>query len=165
MKIFIEGCDGVGKSTVAKQLQELTGYQIIQGSNFEMASKGVDHMFETMKSIAQMDNVIVDRFFWSNTIYGKLFSKNMLSKEQRTELLKLIDTSESMTLFLMASLDVIIERINVRGDDDITTDDISPILDKYLELLLTEEDMPINHADINTDNYVSDEALKFFCNI
>ena len=148
--ILLEGCDGAGKSTMAKLLQKLTGYEIVSGSNFELAEKGADYMFEFLRELSNRQNIIVDRSWLSNYIYARLYDKNSMTDAQFEELTRMFD-EKSIMIVLTASLDVLVDRINKRGDDYIKTDEIQPILENYLKLSLQPKYITTTNVFMNTD--------------
>lgn len=137
MIIAIEGCDCAGKSTFAQALSEATGYEIVKGSSFTIAALGMDTMFEYMNNLLDRDNIILDRTFYSNIVYGKLFNYPVMSKEQCTKLHKKL-FENGILIYLHADRDVIQDRMSVRGDDYVKIDNVDDILQKYSEVMCSE---------------------------
>lgn len=161
--ILLEGVDGAGKSTMAKLLQKLTGYEIVSGSNFELAEKGADYMFDFLRDLSNRQNIIVDRSWLSNYIYARLYNKNSMTDEQFEELTRLFD-EKSIMIVLTASLDVLVERINTRGDEYIKTDEIQPILENYLKLSMEPKYVPTSHVFMNTDDGIDSVTVTSILN-
>lgn len=161
--IVIEGSDGTGKSTVAKMISDLTGFEVVTGSSFEIASKGTDYMFDFFSSLAERENIIIDRCWLSNYVYGRLYDKNTMSDDQFRQLVEKFD-DKTMTLILNASEDVIIDRINVRGDDYIKTNEIKSILDEYEKVLDESIFLTTGTCWLETDEGVELEDLTFILN-
>lgn len=137
-KIIVEGVDGAGKSTFADRLSKEINFDIIQGSSFEIAAKGVDYMYQHMDNLLDMERVIIDRFYLSNYIYARLFDKKKLSNKQIVNLTqKSLD--KTITILLLPSYDLIVNRLRVRGDEYVETKDVRQILDKYNDLLINKE--------------------------
>ena len=130
MIIVLEGCDCVGKTTFAEMLSEKTGYEVVKGSSFEISELGADGMFEHMMSLLDRDNIIIDRFFYSNLVYGKLYDYPLMTIDQYIQLsIKL--NKRALVIYLNAQPHVIAERMLSRGDDMIKVEDINKILDGY----------------------------------
>ena len=129
-RIILEGVDGSGKSTVAKEIQEITQFDIVQGSSFEIAKEGRQYMFEYMLSLAKKDNIIMDRFYLSNLVYGKLFDKNTLNSLQVNAIEKELG-NDSLTFILLPQRDFLISNLKKRGDEYINIEDVDPILERY----------------------------------
>lgn len=131
--VILCGSDCSGKSTFAERLQEITGYDIVKGSSFEIAELGSDGMFEHMMNLLDKENVIIDRFMWSNLVYGSLFNYPMMTEEQFDALVDKVDEKEAIVLYLHAPLGTLEFRMNNRGDDMIKVENLSNILTKYKE--------------------------------
>lgn len=132
MNIVLEGCDCVGKTTFAQMLSQKTGYEIVKGSSFQIAELGQDGMFEHMMGLLDRDNIIIDRFFYSNLVYGKLYNYPMMNIMQYAKLTTKLN-KKALVIYLQASPFVIKERMATRGDDMIKAQDIDKILDTYNE--------------------------------
>lgn len=130
MITVLEGCDCTGKTTFASELSERTGYEIVKGSSFEIAKLGQDGMFEHMMSLLDRDNIIIDRFFYSNLVYGYLYKYPMMRVEQYAQLRKKLNKT-SLVIYLHTNQFVIQERMAKRGDDDIDSSDVTKILEHY----------------------------------
>lgn len=130
MIIVLEGCDCVGKSTFAEMLSKKTGYEVLKGSSFEISGLGEDGMFEHMMSLLDMDNIIIDRFMYSNLVYGVLYDYPMMTTEQYRKLtIKM--RKKSVVIYLHASKIIIAERMRDRGEDRVDKSEITSILDMY----------------------------------
>lgn len=134
LPIIIEGCDCVGKTTFAEMLAEKTGYEIVKGSSFEISELGADGMFNHMMELLDRKNIIIDRFFYSNLVYGKLYNYPMMTPDQYDMLVEKMDKS-AMLVYLHAHEGVIKFRMNKRGDDMIKQDDIQDIVESYKDEL------------------------------
>lgn len=132
MIIILEGCDCVGKTTFAEMLSKKTGYEIVKGSSFEISELGADGMFNHMMELLDRDNIIIDRFFYSNLVYGKIYNYPMMSLSQYMDLTNKLN-KKALVLYLQASPHVIAERMAVRGDDMIKADSIGTILHTYIQ--------------------------------
>lgn len=134
MAIIVEGCDCVGKTTFAEMLAEKTGFEVVKGSSFEISELGADGMFEHMMGLLDRDDIIIDRFFYSNLVYGKLFDYPMMTPEQYDQLVEKLDKTSAL-IYLHTSSGKIKYRMEKRGDDMIKVDDVDNILESYKEEL------------------------------
>ena len=158
MIIVLEGCDCVGKTTFAEMLSEKTGYEIVKGSSFEISELGADGMFNHMMELLDRDNIIIDRFFYSNLVYGELYNYPMMSPIQYMKLTEKLN-KKALVLYLQASPYVIAERMAIRGDDMIKVQDIGSILGTYLQdmngifmpKLMLSIDTTVSNFDYLTD--------------
>jgi thymidylate kinase len=134
MIIVLEGSDCVGKTTFANTLAEKTGYEVVKGSSFEISELGADGMFNHMMDLLDRDNIIIDRFFYSNLVYGRLFNYPMMTLEQYDMLVDKLDR-KALLLYLHAPEGIITHRMSKRGDDMIKADNIEDILNGYMDEL------------------------------
>jgi thymidylate kinase len=134
MIIVLEGSDCVGKTTFANMLAEKTGFEVVKGSSFEISELGADGMFKHMMELLDQKDIIVDRFFYSNLVYGKLFNYPMMTPEQYDELVEKLDKN-ALLLYLHAPESTITYRMANRGDDMIKAENISDILNEYTNVL------------------------------
>jgi thymidylate kinase len=134
MIIVLEGCDAVGKTTFANDLSEKTGFEIVKGSSFEISELGADGMFNHMMELLDRKNIIIDRFFYSNLVYGKLFDYPMMTPEQYDRLVDKLDR-KALMVYLHAPEGVVAYRMNNRGDDMIKVENIASILNEYIDVL------------------------------
>lgn len=130
MNVILEGCDCVGKTTFAQMLSEKTGFEIVKGSSFEISELGDFGMYEHMWNLLDKGNVIIDRFLYSNLVYGSLYNYPMMKPIQYMSLVQKLNKT-SLVIYLQASQFVIAERMVERGDDMIKVQDISRITDSY----------------------------------
>lgn len=134
MIIILEGCDCVGKSTFAEKLAERTGFEVVKGSSFEISELGADGMFEHMMALLDRKNIIIDRFFYSNIVYGFMYNYPVMSIDQYLELCDKMN-EKALLVYLSAPTPVLQERMEKRGDDMIKVDEIGYIKEAYRDVL------------------------------
>ena len=159
--IIVEGCDATGKTTLIQELHRHLGYDIVKGSDFSIAEKGVDAMFEYMKEVAATPaNLIIDRDFFSNLVYAPLYDKNMLTDEMVAELINM-KKGHSFVIYLHGSLGTVTERIGKRGDDYVKMEHLQNIMNSYHEIIHKfEDDMRVCKFDIDIyDSYTLAEII------
>lgn len=153
MIYIIDGCDCSGKSTIANMIiqaiEDKTGKKPLlkKGSSFEIAELGgvemFNHMFSLLKLAEVTDNdIIVDRFYFSNLVYANMYGYPSMNDNQFT-LLKdylnnLIDNDMATVFIVESSLEKTKERMLNRGDEYIKIEDIKRIKDEY-EYVLSEK--------------------------
>src|SRR5690606_20603646 len=137
MAIILEGCDCTGKTTFAKKLAEKTGFEIVKGSSFEISKLGADGMYQFMVDVLKRKDVIIDRLYLSNLIYGAKYDYPMMTEEQYASLSDMTNLF-SLVVYLYARVSVIQHRMLKRGDDKIEIEDIEDILNRYNEALYGE---------------------------
>ena len=136
MNIVVVGCDCTGKSTTIEKLSELTGFEVIKGSSFELThGKTNEELFNIMVDLAEKDNVIFDRFAHCNNVYAPLYDDYaQLSVEQIREIESHLP-EDSIIIHLTASKEVILERFETRGEEYVDEGRVTPILEGYEKVL------------------------------
>jgi len=132
--IILEGCDCVGKSTFAEKLSERTGFEIVKGSSFEISELGANGMFEHMMALLDRKNIIIDRFFYSNIVYGFMYNYPVMNIDQYLELCDKMN-KKALVVYLTAPTPVLQERMEKRGDDMIKVDEIGFIKESYRDVM------------------------------
>lgn len=132
--LILEGCDGAGKTTLANELHKLTGYEIVKGSSFEISQLGPERMFGYMMELLDRKNIIIDRFYMSNYVYGNLYAYPTMNEGQFADLANKTE-KKALTVYVTATEEILKDRINKRGDDSVKAERVKPILEKYNEAL------------------------------
>jgi len=134
MIIILEGCDCAGKTTFAEKLSERTGYEIVKGSSFEISELGADGMFKHMMDLLDRENIIIDRFFYSNAIYGDMYDYPTMEVDQYVKLRNKMN-EKALLVYLHAPTHILESRMRKRGDDMIKVEDIRDIKEYYRDVL------------------------------
>ena len=111
MRIALDGCDGVGKSTVAEKLANKFGCNIVR------LTYGGDRSIKSYAQLMTCENVVHDRTFISEMIYPKYFGKVSDIMMHRSALFSMLDELKINTFILTASPETIRARIESRGDE------------------------------------------------
>lgn len=166
-RIILEGNECSGKSSLAKKLSEKLGWEIVKGSNFESATGTNEELYDFLEKPLDMDNVIIDRTFFSNMVYATLYPKyTIITNEQYSELqdrlLEQDKNNESIVLYLYTDIETLKERLIDRGDEYIREDKLKDINDMY-ELLW--ENAKVEPYGIDTSIFSSDDAVDLVMNL
>jgi deoxyadenosine/deoxycytidine kinase len=162
-RIFLEGNECNFKTTVAEKLSKRLGFEIVKGSSFEIATGTNEAMYNHFKSIIGMNNVIVDRFIYSNIVYATLYPEyTILTDHQFEELDGLLKDADSMVIYLYADTDTLKGRMSVRGDEYIKEDKLESINRMYEEIW--ENHTIIEPYGIDTSMFSSDDIVDFIVN-
>lgn len=176
MIIIVEGPDGSGKDTFIENLVKLTGMKHVRGSSFEISQGGPDKMYEKwMNMLLEEDDIIINRFCYSNLVYGPMYGYPTITKEQARKINKLVN-ERAIVYHIDANTDIIMERIKKRGDDDISPDEIKDLQASYNHMwdlmkprmLVKIDSSDDNLLDMKSDvysrvleyNYVLDEIVN-----
>ena len=157
MLIIIEGTDCTGKTTLANKLSNELGFPILKGSSFESARCTQDELFEKFMAFTKLENTILDRFIYSNEVYAPMYEDYAcLSDEQRRFIEREIK-GETLMIYLYAHIDVLQERLQVRGDDYVTADKFKILKSSYLNAISKSKHIEIwayNTGETDTDEIV-----------
>ncbi|AWD87944.1 SPBc2 prophage-derived uncharacterized protein YorR [Bacillus velezensis] len=155
--IILEGTDCCYKSTVADKLSKELGYPVIKGSSFELAKSGNEKLFEHFNKLADEDNVIIDRYIYSNLVYARKFKDySILTEDQQREIEEKI-RYKAKVVYLHADPKVIKQRLLERGDEYINDRDIEPVLELYREVM---SDVGLHTYSWDTEQWNSDEIVE-----
>ncbi|AKF30959.1 MULTISPECIES: AAA family ATPase [Bacillus amyloliquefaciens group] len=155
--IILEGTDCCYKSTVADKLSKELGYPVIKGSSFELAKSGNKKLFEHFNKLADEDNVIIDRYIYSNLVYARKFKDySILTEEQQRTIEKKI-RDKAKVIYLHADPKVIKQRLSERGDEYINDRDIEPVLELYREVM---NDAGLHTYSWDTEQWSSDDIVE-----
>lgn len=131
MNILIEGVDGSYKSTVAKKLSKRFNVPIVRGSSFELATGTNEELYQFSLGLLELNNTIIERGVYSNRVYATLYPKYTILTHKQREAIENKMRNNTVIIYLTASVDTIIDRLEQRGDDYITTDKIADIIRMY----------------------------------
>lgn len=113
MKIIIEGCDGTGKSTLAKILADRYGLDICHCTQDDPGD------YEFYRQTLRKENVIWDRHTIGELIYPKIFGrKQKIGVEDARLLMHHAKEGGVKVLVLTADVVSILDRIDARGNED-----------------------------------------------
>ena len=138
MHLIFEACDAGGKTTTIEKLQEKLGWKVIKGSSFELAkldSLGLIKAFHDMTLDNYKENVIFDRFIYSNEVYAKMFNDYTLLSDDVRRALEEDFPEQTYIIYLYANPEIIKQRLLERGDDYISTDHVEKIMDGYSDAI------------------------------
>jgi thymidylate kinase len=117
--IFLEGPDGSGKSTLAKKMSEEYQWPLHVFSWPKNAEEQKNMFDMYVEFVRTHDNVIVDRCWYSEIIYGfSMRNETHISTEQMYELEQLVAAEGGgLVIHCTADPDVLFSRLDGRGDD------------------------------------------------
>lgn len=113
MKIILEGCDGTGKSTLAKLLADKYGLDICHCTQSDPAD------YDFYKQTARKDNVVWDRHTLGELIYPYVFYREPKLGVESARLVVLYAKEAGAKIFVLTS-DIleIKKRLQARGTED-----------------------------------------------
>jgi thymidylate kinase len=113
MLIVLEGCDGVGKTTLADLLSELLDAGVIHSTR--ETPNDFDY-FAGIIEAAKTRNIIADRFFWGQFVYQEAHERK-LSAEQLHDLERQLEDTGGKLIYVYAPKKCIKERLGLRGEE------------------------------------------------
>ena len=129
MLFVLEGCDGSGKSTVARHIKSIVPNAEIIHCTAETPN---DFKFFAELILAAKDrNIIADRFCYGQFVYQSKAERH-LSYEELIALETLMLREGAKVIHVTASVDEIENRLMLRGEK--TRMSVGEICDRYLDL-------------------------------
>lgn len=130
--IWIIGSDGSGKSTIAKGLSNYLGYNVHHFGPEKSYEEGKNSYFNFIKNTNQ--GVILDRFSEGEAIYAPIY-RNYDGSNYFPELEKeIMNKFNPILILLQPPLQVVLDRIKVRGEDFVKPQDIEYCYDKITDI-------------------------------
>ncbi|MEO3810761.1 hypothetical protein ABGB17_17305 [Sphaerisporangium sp. B11E5] len=136
--LVLEGCDGVGKSTLAKHLSTHHDFTVVH------SPKTPDHLdladrYRTI--LAQPGRILFDRCFISELVYGPLYrGRSRITWAQAIDLAESVITRAGTLIHLTAPLATVHERLLARDGRILPLDDIAAVLTGYERVFATLAD-------------------------
>ncbi|MFP7265761.1 hypothetical protein [Bacillus altitudinis] len=157
MIIILEGCDCCYKTTVAKQLSKKLDYKILRGSSFELAKGSQESLYDYCFRLTEHDNLIIDRYIYSNLVYATMFPGHAKLSDEQVSNIEDKLLSNAKLIYLYARPEVIKERILSRGDDQVNTKDVEPIVKLYNDVIPKSK---LHTYSFDTKKYDSDAIVE-----
>lgn len=155
--IILEGNECCFKSTVANKLNEKLGYPIIKGSSFELAQCNNQELYRHFIEFAKNNNVIMDRFIYSNQVYATLYKDYAILTDNQRKRIEELVFDKAKVYYLYASDETIQSRIKERGDEYVELEMVSKINDLY-EPVMFQSGLKLKMFD--TSVMTSDEIVE-----
>ncbi len=112
--IAIEGCDGVGKTTLAKRLAREHGFRIVHSGPTPL---GHDLRTRYHRILMEPGRVVLDRCFISELVYGPLFRDgSRLGRADVADLCHDLARRDGVVVYVTASTETLLERLRERGE-------------------------------------------------
>lgn len=151
MRIILEGCDGTGKTTLAKLLAEKYKLDICHCTQSDPGD------FEFYKQTARKDNVVWDRHTIGELIYPKVFRRpEKIGIEDARLVLAYAREAGTKIFVLTDDIEVIRKRLLDRGKEDQRILDLLEWINKEFLFYADIFNLPV----INTSKMTIDEIFK-----
>ena len=154
--IIIMGSDGSGKTTIARGLSESLGYEVRHCGPPKDKQDGFNQYFNFIKD--NNENVIFDRFHEGEAIFAPLYRGYDGSDYFPYLEEQLKEKFNPLLVLAYAPYDIIVERLNTRGEDFVRPEHFKVAYDKATDVF-NKSSLP--KMIINThDNSCDDNVLK-----
>lgn len=149
MKIVLEGCDGVGKTSIANILAKGYGCDVVHMTGEDPK----DFMFYDQS--LRKENVIYDRNVIGERVYPHVFSRPCELSEK--QLRQVLSNHPDVHFFVItANHDTILKRIKSRGCEDQRIINGVPFIDAAFLTLAKQHDIPI----VDTTKLTAEQAAQ-----
>ena len=137
MLIVLEGCDGVGKTTIARNLAQLMDARIVHCT----ASTPNDYkFFKSIIDASKYQNIIADRFCYGQFVYQSEEERHLTSAELTQLELDMIDAGAKV-IHVHAPVDEVKARLRYRNEK--TDLPVEEIMDKFIYLFEASLEKPM----------------------
>lgn len=128
--VLLEGCDGVGKTTIAAQLHRRHGYAVVHSP---VTPSTVDLPARYHDLITTPGRRVLDRSFVSELVYGPLRrGRSRLTDEQAKRLASTASDEGGVLGHLSAGASVLQARLRDRSGEDVpSVEELRAVLDRY----------------------------------
>lgn len=128
MLIVLEGCDGVGKSTIARSLAKILNARIIHCTT---TTPNDYNFFKNIIDISKAQNIIADRFCYGQFVYQTQAERH-LTWEELTQLELDMAEAGAKVIYVKASVEEVCRRLNIRGEK--TSLPVEQIMDRFEDI-------------------------------
>jgi broad-specificity NMP kinase len=133
--IVLEGCDGVGKSTLAQRLASDHGFTVVHSGR---TPDGVDLAERYRQILSQPGRLALDRSFVSELVYGPLrHGGSRLTDADTYDLTALVARRDGVLVYLTAPASVVRARLVGRDGAAASLTDIESLIAAYEHVITT----------------------------
>ena len=162
--VVLEGIDGAGKSTLAKEIFSLVPKQF----DIVMTHRGVPkhgpeleymHQLEWLRSNHFM---IADRYHVGDLIYGPIYRNESLTKDYWFAAIEeKLNQLNATKIILLPPLEVILQRLEDRGEDYLQPEHVEKVWNFYNDFADTHPTWAkITHTNHETAQLIIDSTMK-----
>jgi thymidylate kinase len=147
--LVLEGCDGVGKTTLAQRLPTHHDFTVVHSprtpDHLDLASR-------YRSILAQEGHLLFDRCFLSELVYGPLHrGRSRITWAEAIDLAETVIMRDGLLVHLTASPAVVHQRLLARDEESLPLDDIAALITAYRRVFDTLADYaPVLTIDTGT---------------
>lgn len=138
MLIILEGCDGAGKSTVAKKLADILNAEIIHCSMFSNNDK---EFFEKIIDASCNRNIIADRFMYGQFVYQAKEERKLQFTDLYDLETKLLQSGATVVNVVAGKYEIK-DRLSLRGETLINNMTVEEVCSKF-KVLFKNSILPV----------------------
>ena len=135
--IVLEGCDCAGKTSLARELMREIGGKLAHFERYGLLPNWWDYSWMYVNSCR--DWAVVDRFIVSEFVYGRLW-RNGPNKRLDPGALDVVRHGmaavDAITVYVRPPIDVVLQRMETRGEKLLKKTEVSRVYSMYDEYLL-----------------------------
>ena len=131
MLIILEGCDGAGKSTIARSLSQILDAEIIHCSS---KTKNDFKFFFNLIEASKTRNIIADRFCYGQFVYQKPNERPLIDYHNLNTLEAELLRHGAKVIYVYAPTQEIEKRLNLRGEKLINGLTVEEICERFENL-------------------------------
>lgn len=159
--IIIEGSDANFKTTIAEKVSKKLNIPIVKGSSFELSTSSNEELFNRFIEFSKDDNVIYDRFIYSNKTYATLYEDYTILTDEQYSYIENRIKEKAIVYYLHADDEVIKDRIRKRGDEYVDVSMVSKINKLFGEVISKS---PLKVIYYDTNEWTSDRIAEEIAN-
>lgn len=145
MIFIIEGPDGSGKTTLANKIAQMTGYKVVHRTQPKTQEEKDEMMSDYLHFANTTRNVILDRCWYSEMVYGKVMrDESYIDYPEMYALEKALLRHGAMIIYCTGPKSVLWKRATERGEDYITSKEkFVEICDEYDAIMKCPHHIPV----------------------
>jgi thymidylate kinase len=138
--IILEGIDGAGKSTLAAHILEKSQIRTTLLHRGPLEGTIEDELIYPLQNVASDELLIADRWHLGELVYGPIYrGKSLVEGFYNTLIDQLLFDMNAVKVVLSPPLDVVKERLAIRGEDYLQPEHVEQVHTQY-ETLANKHD-------------------------
>lgn len=151
MFFILEGGEGSGKTTLANKLHRMTGYPIVHRSKPNTEEEKREMWQQYIQAIDEGDNVILDRCWYSEMVYGLIMrDKSYITYSQMYDLEARLEAKGAIIIYCTGTPEALWQRCQARGEEYIKEYATHvAICEEYEDLMVAPHRIPVVRYEVD----------------